>query len=91
MTCSFNVPEMPDEVKAQVATLYRKLDENGEYDPLNGTWTAQCDDFTQGYPNPDHSGYVIGTNGSLYGPMGSLRISINELCRCSCRRYRTSA
>ena len=81
LTCSFNVPEMPDEVKAQVATLYRKLDASGEYDPFGGVWTAQCDDFVNGYPNPDHSGYVIGTNGSLYGPMGSLRISIKELCQ----------
>ena len=81
LSCSFNVAEMPDRVKAQVGTLYRKHDPSGAYDPIGGTWTPQCDDFTGGYPNPDHSGYAVGTNGSLYGPMGSLRISMNELCQ----------
>ena len=40
----------------------------------------QCDDFTKGYPDADFAGYEIGTNGSLFGPMGSLRVSIRELC-----------
>lgn len=81
LTCSFNVSDMPDHVQAQVGTLYRKLNDAGEYDPVNGTWVPQCDDFTGGYPNEDYSGYVIGTNGSLFGPMGSLRVSVNELCQ----------
>lgn len=81
LTCSFNVPDMPTEVQAQVGTLYRKLNEAGEQDPVNGIWIAQCDDFTGGYPNGDYSEYVIGTNGSLFGPMGSLRVSMNELCQ----------
>lgn len=71
LTCGFNVSEMPQSVQAQVGTLCRKLD---------GTWIPQCDDFTHGYPKDDYAGYVIGTNGSLFGPMGSLRISVNELC-----------
>ena len=81
LTCSFNVPEMPEDIKAQVATLYRKFNAAGEYDPHGGVWTAQCDDFTNGYPTTDYFGYVVGTNGSLFGPMGSLRISVKELCR----------
>ena len=81
LTCSFNVSDMPPQVQAQVGTLYRKLDLNGECDPFKGIWTAQCDDFVNGYPNTDYSGYEIGTNGSLFGPMGSLRVSIKELCR----------
>lgn len=81
LTCSFNVSDMPENVQAQVATLYRKLNETGACDSVNGTWISQCDDFTKGYPNVDYSGYVIGTNGSLFGPMGSLRVSVNELCR----------
>ena len=81
LSCGFNVSEMPARVQAQVATLYRKLDAAGECDPRNGVWTAQCDDFTHGYPNTDYSGYTIGTNGSLFGPMGSLRVSVNELSR----------
>lgn len=81
LTCGFNVSDMPQEVQAQVGTLYRKLDANGEYDTVNGVWTAQCDDFTNGYPKEDYADYVIGTNGSLFGPMGSLRVSVNELCQ----------
>ena len=81
LTCGFNVSDMPETVQAQVGTLYRKLNEAGEQDPVNGVWTAQCDDFANGYPNEDYAGYVIGSNGSLFGPMGSLRISVNELCR----------
>lgn len=81
LTCSFHVSDMPEEVQAQVGTLYRKLNEAGQQDPVNGTWIPQCDDFRGGYPNEDYSEYVIGTNGSLFGPMGSLRISVNELCQ----------
>lgn len=81
LTCSFHVSDMPQEVRSQVGTLYRKLNEAGEQDPVNGVWTAQCDDFANGYPRKDYSGYIIGTNGSLFGPMGSLRISVNELCQ----------
>jgi len=81
LSCSFNVSGMPREAQAQVGTIYRKLDASGEYDPAHGTWTAQCDDFTGGYPDTDYSGYVIGTNGSLFGPMGSLRVSVKELCQ----------
>lgn len=81
LSCSFNVSDMPEEVQAQVGTLYRKVDETGAYDPVNGIWTAQCDDFRDGYPKEDYSDYVIGSNGSLFGPMGSLRISIRELCQ----------
>ncbi|MBR2048805.1 MAG: beta-lactamase family protein [Oscillospiraceae bacterium] len=81
LTCSFNVSEMPLEAKAHVGTLYRKLDAAGEYDPSNGTWMPQCDDFSQGYPREDYAGYVLGSNGSLFGPMGSLRVSVSELCR----------
>ena len=80
LTCSFNVSAMVPEVQVQVGTLYRKLNAQGVQDPVDGIWTAQCDDFTDGYPNGDYSGYVPGTNGSLFGPMGSLRISVKELC-----------
>ena len=82
LSCSFNVAEMPETVKNQVGTLYRKLDAAGEYAPLNGVWTSQCDDFDKGYyPYVDYSDYSIGTNGSLFGPQGSLRVSVKELCQ----------
>ena len=82
LSCSFNVSEMPEAARAQVGTLYRKLDAAGRHDPLGGIWTPQCDDFRLGYyPYVDYSDYVLGTNGSLFGPQGSLRISIRELCQ----------
>ena len=81
LSCGFNVAVMSHEAQAQVGTLYRKLNAAGEEDGVNGVWTAQQDDFTAGYPNQNYSDYVIGTNGSLFGPMGSLRISMNELCK----------
>ncbi len=81
LSCSYNVSDMPEEAQAQVGTLYRKLNKAGEYDPANGVWTPQCDDFTNGYPSVDYSDYPIGSNGSLFGPMGSLRICIRELCQ----------
>lgn len=81
LTCSFNVYDMDEDARAHVGTLYRKLDENGEYDLENGTWTAQCDDWPVGDPAPDYSDYEIGSNGSLFGPMGSLRVSVTELCK----------
>lgn len=80
LTCGFHVGDMPPDVQAQVAPLFRKLNAAGEADPIGGVWTAQCDDFTAGIPSTVDAGYPIGTNGSLFGPMGSLRISINELC-----------
>lgn len=81
LSCSFNVSDMPEEARLQVGTLYRKLNPAGVQDPVNGIWTAQCDDFTAGFPREDYSEYVIGSNGSLFGPMGSLRISVRELCQ----------
>jgi len=81
LTCSYNVSDMPEAAQAQVGTLCRKLNEAGESDPVNGIWVPQCDDFTNGYPSEAYAGYMIGTNGSLFGPMGSLRISVNELCQ----------
>lgn len=81
LSCSFNVAGMPREVQERVGTLYFKVNEKDEFDAANGTWTAQMDDFSQGYPDQNYDEYEIGTNGSLFGPMGSLRISIRELCR----------
>ena len=65
-----------------VATLYRKREKDGEekWAP-HGPWIAQSDDFGVAPPVAP-SGldkYVTGTNGSLFGPQGSLRISAKEL------------
>lgn len=81
LSCSFNVAAMPKDVQSRVGTLYRKLNSQGEYDPVHGIWEHQYDDFRDGYPVEDYRDYVIGSNGSLFGPMGSLRVSVLELCR----------
>ena len=77
ITGSFNIYEMDKEVLDEVGTIYKKLT-NETFD-INGKWTPKMDDFTNGYPIADHSEYIIGTNGALYGPMGNLRISLTEL------------
>jgi len=65
-----------------VATLYRKREKDGMevWDPA-GPWIAQADDFGVEAPSapPGLERYVVGSNGTLFGPQGSLRISANEL------------
>lgn len=67
-----------------VATLYRKREKDGaeRWDP-DGPWIAQADDFDTAPPGapPGLDGYKVGTNGTLFGPQGSLRISAGELAR----------
>jgi CubicO group peptidase (beta-lactamase class C family) len=67
-----------------VATLYRKREKDGDekWDP-DGPWVAQADNFSVEKPVAPQGldNYVIGTNGSIFGPQGSLRISANELAQ----------
>ena len=77
ITGGFNLDIMPLEVLDEIGTIYKKLT-NWSFD-INGKWTACMDDFTKGFPKNNYSEYVIGTNGALFGPMGSLRISLTEL------------
>jgi CubicO group peptidase (beta-lactamase class C family) len=77
ITGSFNIFELPKEQLDETGSLYEKLTD-GKFD-VNGKFTVRMDDFTEGYPTANYSEYVIGTNGALYGPMGSLRISLEEL------------
>ena len=66
------------------ATLYRRREKDGEerWDP-RGPWIAQSDDFAVAPPvaPPGLERYAIGTNGTLFGPQGSLRISAGELAQ----------
>jgi CubicO group peptidase (beta-lactamase class C family) len=67
-----------------VATLYRKREKDGaEAWDANGPWIAQADDFGTELPGapPGLDGYKIGTNGTIFGPQGSLRISTGELAQ----------
>lgn len=66
------------------ATLYRRREKDGDerWDP-QGPWIAQSDDFHVKAPlaPPRLEHYVVGTNGTLFGPQGSLRISAGELAQ----------
>jgi CubicO group peptidase (beta-lactamase class C family) len=67
-----------------VATLYRKREKDGAevWDP-NGPWIAQADDFGVQAPAAPAGldTYKPGTNGTIFGPQGSLRISTGDLAR----------
>jgi CubicO group peptidase (beta-lactamase class C family) len=67
-----------------IATLYRKREKDGDeiWNP-NGPWIAQSDDFGSQAPVTPAGldNYVVGTNGTIYGPQGSLRISANDLAK----------
>ena len=61
-----------------VATLYRKRngDDGKEVWNPKGPWIAQTDDYQTAAPVPRAlPNYVIGTNGSLFGPMGNCRLT----------------
>ena len=66
---------------ANVATLYRKRKEmNGQEiwdpSPATGPWIAQVDDFQSAAPVPRaKADYVIGSNGTAFGPQGACRLS----------------
>jgi CubicO group peptidase (beta-lactamase class C family) len=67
-----------------VATLYRKREKDGdEAWDANGPWIAQTDDFDHETPAapPGLDAYRPGTNGTVFGPQGSLRISTGDLAR----------
>ncbi len=67
---------------SNVSTLYRKRtgDDGKEVWNPNGPWVAQVDDYLAAPPTPRAlPGYVIGTNGSLFGPMGNCRLTAEGL------------
>jgi CubicO group peptidase (beta-lactamase class C family) len=69
---------------SDVATLYRKREKDGgeAWDPA-GPWIAQADDFGVEPPSapPGLDTYRIGSNGTIFGPQGSLRISTGDLAQ----------
>lgn len=68
----------------RIATLYRKRSgpEGHEVWDPDGPWRAQADDYSRQAPAPRASeGYVVGSNGTLFGPQGGLRASAADLGR----------
>jgi len=65
-----------------LATLYRKKDAEGRWDPA-APWTPQGPDRTgvPAKPVDNLETYVVGSNGTLFSPQGGLRISVRDLGR----------
>jgi len=68
---------------ADIATLYRKrreVDGRELWFP-DGPWVVQADDLVSAPPAPlpGLAQYRIGSNGTLFGPQGRLRISVSDL------------
>ncbi len=78
----FHPADMPCADVQNIATLYRKRSEiNGKevWDP-SGPWIPQVDDFSAAPPAPRATtDYEIGSNGTLFGPQGSIRLSAPDL------------
>ena len=78
----FNPAEMSAADVANIATLYRKrveFDGREVWKP-DGPWIAQVDDYSQAAPVPRAGpNYVVGTNGTLFGPQGACRLSAADL------------
>jgi len=78
----FNPAELSPADLQNLAVLYRKRSEIDGKEIWNpaGPWVAQVDDHSQAAPvsraGPD---YVLGSNGTLLGPQGGLRISAADL------------
>ena len=78
----FHPADFSAEDLGNVATLYRKRtgDEGKEVWNPKGPWIAQVDDYLAAPPTPRAlPGYEIGTNGSLFGPMGNCRLTAEGL------------
>jgi CubicO group peptidase (beta-lactamase class C family) len=84
VTATFDPASLSSAQLANLATLYRKRTEvNGkEIWNATGPWHAQVDDYSKEAPKARASeAYVVGTNGSVYGPQGGLRISATDLAK----------
>jgi CubicO group peptidase (beta-lactamase class C family) len=90
LKASFNVCDLSATRPDEIATLYRKRDDDEVWQP-GGDWVAQLDDaeFSCHYgrdpvrrgaaPGPILPGYVPGENPTLFSPQGGLRASAREL------------
>lgn len=78
----FNPAEFSKETLANLATLYRKRTEidGKEIWNMAGPWNPQVDDYSKLAPIPRAGpDYVIGSNGTAFGPQGGARLSAPSL------------
>lgn len=83
MVGGFDPGQFSDAVLAQVATLYRKRTVDDEIWNTAGPWIAQADAFAGVRPTAQAvpPSYVLGSNGTLFGPQGGLRTRVQDLAR----------
>lgn len=83
----FNPADFSADDVADMATMYRKRRTEGPpgrerdiWDPA-GPWVVQADDFRHQPPAPPAglARYEVGSNGTLFGPQGRLRITVADL------------
>jgi len=76
----FNVADLSEAERQGLATLYRKRDPEGLWNP-EGPWFPQVDDLSEGIPTalPEDADYVPGTNGAQFSPQGGARMSLRGL------------
>ena len=80
----FNPADMAVGDVPNLATIYRKraVVNGKEIWNSRGPWVAQVDDYSQAAPVPRAGpNYVIGSNGTLFGPQGACRLSAADLGR----------
>ncbi len=80
----FNPSSLAESEQMHLATLYRKRPAGVDDAPWqpDGPWIAQADDYSVSPPKcPASEDYRIGTNGTLFGPQGSCRISAIGLAK----------
>ena len=78
----FNPAEFSPTTLANTATLYRKRTESNDKEnrkeiwDTKGPWISQVDDYSKTAPVPRaDADYVIGSNGTAFGPQGGARLS----------------
>jgi CubicO group peptidase (beta-lactamase class C family) len=79
----YNVEELSPTELSNLAVLYRKKKENDTVWNPAGPWVVQVDDY-RSKPMVKRVGldsYVPGSNATLFGPQGGLRISVRGLGR----------
>jgi CubicO group peptidase (beta-lactamase class C family) len=83
MRGGFNPADFPAADINDIAVQYRKRRNEGSrevWDP-KGPWVVQADDFAKApISQPSNIGnYVVGSNGTVFGPQGRLRVSVADL------------
>jgi CubicO group peptidase (beta-lactamase class C family) len=80
ITGGYYPADFASNVIPHIATLYRKKDSNGDWNPA-GPWVVQQDDYSTTPPSvvAGLDTYVLGKNGTLFGPQGSLRITVADM------------